>query len=129
MDLDKRIININEYELTDSPGAYLAAIGAVARRTEADGHRGVLAYQFYVNRTEGTAGAMIIYADADAWVAHHELAYRWDEMPVLQSTVSLTRLTLFGPLNRAMEKWISNAGFSYTHYDTFADGFTRHRAG
>jgi hypothetical protein len=128
MDLDRQIINISEYELTDSPDAYVVAIGAVAQRTEADGHRGVVAYQFYVNRTKATAGATIIYEDADAWVAHHELAYQWDEMTVLQGTVSLKRLTLFGPLNEAMEQWISNAGLSYTHHDTFAAGFVRDRA-
>jgi hypothetical protein len=123
--LERRIVNINEYDLTGTADEYLEAIGALAARTEREGHPGVLAYQFYVNRAESTAGATIVYEDAEAWVAHHELAYQWEEMPTLQATVSLKRLTLLGPLNKAMRQWISRAGFSFTHYDTLAAGFVR----
>ena len=125
MNLDRRIVNINEYNLTDTADAYVDAITALARRTEVEGHPGVLAYNFYVSRADNTAGATIIYEDADAWITHHELVYEWEEMPALQATVALKALTLFGPLNEAMTEWISNAGFSYTHYDAFAAGFIR----
>jgi hypothetical protein len=125
MSVQRQIVQVNEYDLKDSPSAYLAAIQAVARRTEAEGHAGVLAYRFYANRTENTAGATIVYDDSDAWVAHHDIAYTWDEMPVLQSTVSLKRLTLLGPLSASLQQWLSKAGISYVHYDTFAAGFVR----
>lgn len=125
MDISRQIINVNEYDLQDSPDAYLEAIRALAHRSEREGHPGVLSYQFYVNRAQDTAGAAIVYEDADAWLAHHHIAYQWDEMSRLQATVVLKRLTLFGPLNEALEEWISNAGLSYTHYDTLAAGFIR----
>ena len=83
MDPARQIIQVNEYELRDSADAYVAAITALAGRTESQGHPGVLSYRFYVNRSENTAGATIVYADADAFVAHHRLAYQWDEMATL----------------------------------------------
>ena len=67
---ERMIINVNEYELVDTAEAYAEAITALAERTEREGHPGVLSYRFYVNEGKGTAGATIVYADADAWVAH-----------------------------------------------------------
>jgi hypothetical protein len=125
MDLDARVIQVADYDLAAPPEAYVDAIKALARRTEQEGHPGVLAYQFYVNRDESTAGATIVYENADAWLAHHHLAYEWEEMPVLQATVALRRITLFGPLTEGLEGWLSDAGISYTHYDSLAAGFSR----
>lgn len=125
MSIDQHVLNVNEYELIDSPDAFVEAIGALARRTESEGHPGVITYQFYVNRADNSAGAVIRYANADAWYEHHHMAYQWKEMPALQATVALKRLTLFGRLNDATEQWLADAGVSYTHYDTMAAGFVR----
>ena len=123
VDTNRQVIQVNDYALNDGADAFVAAISALARRTEAEGHPGVLSYRFYVNRSENTAGATIVYADADAWVGHHRMAYEWDEMPALQATVALTGLTIFGPINDEMRDMA--AGFTYTHYDEFAAGFAR----
>ena len=123
MDNTRQIIQVNEYDLSDSADAYVAAIAALAGRTESQGHPGVLSYRFYVNRSENTAGATIVYADADAFVAHHRLAYQWDEMPALQATVALKRLLVFGPINDEMRDMA--AGLTLTHYDDYAAGFAR----
>ena len=122
-DTNRQFIQENENALNHGADAFVAAISALARRTEAEGHPGVLSYRFYVNRSENTAGATIVYADADAWVGHHRMAYEWDEMPALQATVALTGLTIFGPINDEMRDLA--AGFTYTHYDEFAAGFAR----
>jgi hypothetical protein len=125
MQVSRQVVNVNEYDLKGSPDEFVAAIGALARRTEAEGHPGVGVYQFYANRAEGTAAAVIVYEDSDAWLAHHRIAYQWEEMPALQATVSLTRLTLLGPLSEEVESWISGAGLTFTHYDELAAGFVR----
>jgi quinol monooxygenase YgiN len=125
MALDRQIINVNEYALQAPPEEFVAAIGALAARTEAEGHPGVLSYRFFVNAGEGTAGAVIVYEDAAAWMEHHRLAYQWEEMPQLQATVALERLAMFGPLNDEMREWVDNAGFSFIHYDELAAGFSR----
>ena len=74
---------------------------------------------------KSTAGNVIQYAASDAWLAHHQLAYQWDEMPTLQATVALKRLTLFGPLNDELRAWIDGTGLAYIHYDESAAGFIR----
>lgn len=125
MTLESRVFQITEYELVDTPEAFVAAISALADRTEREGHGGVLGYQFYVDRETLTAGAVIQYADAAAWVAHHQMAYQWDEMPILQATVSLSRLTLFGPLNDELEGWLDGAEFPIARFGGFAAGFVR----
>lgn len=125
MELAGQIVNVNEYELQASAEAFTAAITALAQRAESEGHPGVLRYQFYVNASEGMAGATIVYADAAAWVAHHQMAYQWEEMAALQATVSLQRLTVLGPIDDTIRQWVTNAGFIINHYDTLAAGFVR----
>jgi hypothetical protein len=125
MTLESQVIQVNEYELVDTPDTFVAAISALADRTDREGHPGVLGYRFYVNRAEQTAGAVIRYADAGSWVAHHQIAYQWDEMPALQSTVSLRRLTLLGPLNEEILGMIDGAPFEVVRFDTLASGFNR----
>jgi len=125
MDLDPMIVNVNEYDLEASADDFVAAIDALATRTETEGHPGVLHYRFHVNRAEDTAGAVIVYADADAWVEHHRMAYEWDEMATLQATVSLRRLTLLGRANQTMEEMAAGLPVPVVVYDTLAAGFIR----
>ncbi len=123
--LSAQVVQVTHYNLVQSRDAFIAAIQALAKRTEAEGHPGVLGYKFFANTKTETAGAVITYADANAWFAHHQLAYQWEEMPQLQATVKLQSLTLFGPLNEEVEAWIQKTGLSYTHYDLLAAGFVR----
>ena len=125
MTLAARIVQVNEYDLTDTAEAFVDAISALAERTEREGHTGVLGYQFFVDRIDGKAGAVIQYEDATAWLAHHRIAYEWHEMPALQATVSLTRLTLFGPFNDELREWLDGAGVSFVHLDELAPGAVR----
>ena len=124
-DLSTQVIQVTHYNLVQSRDAFIAAIQALAKRTEAEGHPGVLGYKFFTSTNAETAGAVITYADASAWLAHHQIAYQWEEMPQLQATVKLQSIALFGPLNEEVEAWIQKAGLSYTHYDLLAAGFVR----
>jgi quinol monooxygenase YgiN len=123
--LSTQVVQVTHYNLVQSRDAFIAAIQALAKRTEAEGHPGVLGYKFFANTNTETAGAVITYTDASAWLAHHQIAYQWEEMPQLQATVKLQSLALFGPLNEEVEAWIQKAGLPYTHYDLLAAGFVR----
>ena len=125
MGIEHHVIQVNEYELVGESDAYVDAIGRLADRTEREGHPGVLEYRFFVNAVSGSAGATIIYDNADSWRAHHELAYQWGEMGELQATVRLKRLILFGPLTEDIESWLAGAGISYHHYPAAAAQFIR----
>jgi quinol monooxygenase YgiN len=123
--IENQIVNINEYRLDASADEFVSAIGALAGRTESEGESGVLRYQFYVNRDDGTASAVIVYRDSEAWLEHHRLAYTWHEMAKLQATVKLTRLTFLGPLNDEIEAMASGIDVPIVRSDTLAAGFTR----
>jgi hypothetical protein len=122
---ERNVIQVTEYDLADAPDAYVRAIGRLAARTESEGHQGVLQYRFFVNPDEGTAGSTIVYEDAAAWRAHHEIAYQWEEMGALQATVQLKNLILYGPLTDEITGSLGGASISYTHYPQLAAGFVR----
>jgi quinol monooxygenase YgiN len=123
--IENQIVNINEYRLAARADEFVSAIEALAERTEAEGESGVLRYQFYVNRGDGTASAVIVYRDAEAWLEHHRPAYTWDEMAKLQATVKLSRLTFLGPPNDEIEAMAAGIDVPIVRSDTLAAGFTR----
>ncbi len=125
MSFRDQIVNVNEYRLAASADEFVSAIGALARRTEAEGEPGVLRYQFYVNRDEQAAVAAIVYRSADAWLEHHRVAYTWPEMAALQATVTLERLTFLGPLNDEIEAMAAGIDVPIARCDTLAAGFAR----
>ena len=118
-------MNINEYRLAADADRFVEAITAVAERTETEGEPGVLRYQFYVNRDDHSAVATIVYRDAEAWLAHHRMAYDWPEMAAFQSTVQLQKLTFLGPLNEEIEAMASGVSVPVSYCDTLAAGFAR----
>ncbi len=124
---DLIITNVNEYELAKSAAEFADAITALAHRTEQSGHAGVLSYRFFIDRESSAASAIIVYADGQAWLEHHQMAYEWPEMAQLQSTVKLRRLTFLGPKDEAVVAAITGAGLSIpvTWYGELAAGFDR----
>ena len=66
MPLAKQIVNLNEYDLTGTPEAFTETISALATKTEAEGHKGVLRYAFYVDVASGTAAANTVAERSDA---------------------------------------------------------------
>ena len=125
MSIDRQIVNVNEYQLAASAEQFAEAITALAKRIEAEGEKGVLRFQFYVNSEDDVAVATIVYRDAEAWLEHHRLAYTWPEMASLQSTVQLQKLTFLGPLNEEIEAMASGIDVPIIHRDTLAAGFSR----
>ena len=127
MSVERQIININEYELLTSAEDFTVAIRAVAERTEREGHLGVLSYRFFVDEPNRSAGACITYADADAWLAHHDIAYGWEEMPNFQKNVKLARVLLLGPLHEGMRAWLEKANIPCEVFrvNNHAAGFER----
>lgn len=125
MPIDQEIVNVNEYELAGTAEEFVAAISALAERTETEGDSGVLRYQFYVNADDGTATAVIVYRDAASWLEHHRMAYEWPEMAVLQATVKLQRLTFLGPLDDEIEAMAAGVPVPVVRSDALAAGFSR----
>lgn len=78
----------NQYELRGTSSEFTRAIAALAERTGVEGHQGVERSWWYVDDDAGTAGAVILYADADARLAHHHKAHQGPEMAGLKVSPS-----------------------------------------
>jgi len=124
MTLAERIININEYRLVGTADDYTAAISAIAERVEREGHPGVLGYHFYLNEAGGTAGAAIIYADAQAWLEHHQMLRSWEEMARFGQTIEFQRAVIFGPISDEMREYIG-PNTVFADHGELAAGFVR----
>ena len=124
---EARITNVNEYELEATAEGFTAAITTLVERVKESGHPNVLSYRFFVDAETEAAAAIIVYANGEAWLEHHRMAYQWPEMATLQSTVRLKRLTFLGPKHAAVVSAVQSAGLTVpiSWLDTFAAGFDR----
>lgn len=109
MTADARITVVNRYALQAGVPAFTAAVWALARRVELEGHRGVLSYRFFA--TDGSEGrAVVVYASPEAWVGHHDIAMGWPEMAALRAAADLDEIAIHGPVSEAMRHWLEGAG-------------------
>jgi hypothetical protein len=116
---------VNRYALRD-PDGFLSAVTALAARVRDEGHPGVRSYRFFrPGPNEGRA--VVSYADADAWVGHHDLIMGWPEMAVVRAAADLEEICLFGPISPAMQGWIDRAGLGakLRHMGLPVAGFVR----
>ncbi len=122
-----RITAVNHYTLTAPAPDFQAATLALAARVRDQGHPGILSYRFFVNADQATARAVVDYADADAWIGHHDIAMGWPEMAALRAASQLTEITLLGPVTSAILEWLARSGLTATVITghAFAAGFCR----
>lgn len=103
---------VNSYDLRGSADDFSVAIAALVRRVEAEGHRGILGYRFFLNPQAAVARAVIDYADPAAWIGHHELAMDWPEMKALHRVATLRHVTFLGPLTDEIAAWLAGSGLT-----------------
>ena len=118
---------LNLYELKGSAGAFTRCIAALADRVRDEGAAGVLSYRFFVNEADGTARAVIDYADPQAWIDHHDIAMPWPEMTALHGVARLAEAIFLGPVPDAIRDWLARSQLTAAlrmGYDPAA-GFTR----
>ncbi|WP_034883210.1 hypothetical protein M728_000143 [Ensifer sp. WSM1721] len=127
--IDNRLTILNLYELKRMPKDFEVAVGALAKRVEAEGHPGVLSYRFFVNASDRTARGVIDYKNPDAWIGHHDIAMRWPEMSALHATATLAEVIFLGPLTSEIQAWIESSALTarVLSGNTFAGGFQRLR--
>ncbi len=118
---------LNRYRLVDTPEAFLAAIGRLARRVETEGHPGVLGYRFFASGAEGAARAVVDYSGPDAWIGHHDLAMGWPEMRALHQVARLEEIVFLGLLTPEIRTWIDGSQLTARIVEgyEFAAGFRR----
>jgi hypothetical protein len=107
---DPQITVVNHYRLLSGRDGFVAAVTALARRVEAEGHDGVLDYRFYCGAEDQECRAVVRYRDAEAWVGHHDLAMGWPEMGAFRAVAALESVDLHGPVTASMQIWIDRMG-------------------
>jgi len=122
---DQSITAFGEYELLQSPQAFIEAAGVMAARVEKDGLSTVLSYRFFVNAETRRAGVVIVYGDAETWIRHHQMIAGWPEFQAFRATARMDSYTLFGPVNDTIREMGSKAAFPTTYFPQQAAGFVR----
>ena len=125
MSIENQIIQISSYELTGTAEAFTKAIGSLSNRTQKDGPEDILRYTFYVNPKEGTAGAVIVYRDAEAWLGQHDFATSLVEYQDFYKTIRLVGLRFFGKLSPEIQQWLDERNVQYEYAGPLAAGFER----
>lgn len=100
---------LNHYMLLTDVSQFEHATRALTARVDAEGHKGVLSYLFYVNAGGRSARAVIDYADADAWFGHHDIAMGWPEMKAMHEAASLEEVTFLGAVPPEIEGWLAKS--------------------
>ncbi|MGQ0563794.1 MAG: hypothetical protein ACT4OK_01810 [Gemmobacter sp.] len=118
---------VNRYALRAGAGQFVLAVTALARRVEAEGHPGVLAYRFYAAPDAEEGRAVVLYADPEAWVGHHDIAMGWPEMAALRAVADLVEIAVHGPLSGGMRRWMEISGMmpKVRHVGPVVAGFVR----
>lgn len=118
---------LNFYRLTGTVETFSAAIIALARRVEVEGHPGVLSYRFFLDPDTSTARGIVDYADAEAWIGHHEIAMAWPEMRSLHAAAPLVEATFLGVMTAEISDWLARSGITakVTSGYCATAGFTR----
>jgi hypothetical protein len=103
---DAGLTILNLYELNGTAEAFREAVARLAVRVEAEGHRGIASYRFFVDEDRYTGRAVIDYTDAAAWLGHHDIAMGWPEMTDLHHAATLVEIIFLGNVTPAILAWI-----------------------
>jgi hypothetical protein len=125
MSIENQIIQMTSYQLTDSAEAFTQAITALSKRTLDKGPANILRYSFYVSAGDGTAGAIIVFQDPEAWLGQHEFVTSLDEYRQFYKTVRLAGLRFFGDLSPEIRRWLDKRNLEYEYAGPLAAGFER----
>jgi hypothetical protein len=109
---EAEITVVNHYRLLAGRADFVAAVTALARRVEAEGHAGVQSYRFFAPDGGEDARVVVRYRDAGAWIGHHDLAMGWPEMAAFRSVAALEQVDLHGAVTDPMRDWIDRMGLT-----------------
>ena len=125
MSIENHIVQVTNYQLTAPASDFVEAITTLAERSREEGPGDMIRYSFYTNPDQGTAGAIIIYRNAAAWLAQHQLVASLEEYPKFYRTVRLVGLQLFGEISPEIRQFFDERRLSFTDGGQLAAGFER----
>jgi hypothetical protein len=112
-------------ERTVSPEAFNVAVEALSRRLESEGVRDLLILQFYAQPDSRRIGAVLTFANPEAFMRHVGVVSTWEEFSAFTATVRLVDIRVYGELPSAAATWVSQFGEIGQIFPRHVAGFAR----
>jgi hypothetical protein len=109
-------------ELTVPYEEFSEAVGAAARRLEAEGVRELVALHFYGSQESTEVGTILTFSDRERMIEHIELISKWEEFERFFACVRPLDVRVYGKLSVEAETWIGQ-------FDVLSKKFEHHVAG
>jgi hypothetical protein len=109
-------------ELTVPYEEFAQAVGAAARRLEAEGVRELVTVHFYGNLRSTEVGAILTFSDRERMIEHIEMISKWEEFERFFACVRPLDVRVYGKLSEEAEAWIGR-------FDVLSKKFEHHVAG
>jgi hypothetical protein len=109
-------------ELTVPYEEFSEAVGAAARRLEAEGVRELVALHFYGSQESTEVGTILTFSDRERMIEHIELISKWEEFERFFACVRPLDVRVYGKLSEEAEAWIGQ-------FDVLSKKFEHHVAG
>jgi hypothetical protein len=109
-------------ELTVPYEEFARAVGAAARRLEAEGVRELVTVHFYGNLRSTEVGAILTFSDRERMIEHIEMISKWEEFERFFACVRPLDVRVYGKLSEEAEAWIGR-------FDVLSKKFEHHVAG
>ena len=98
------------------------AVGAAARRLEAEGVRELVALHFYGSQESTEVGAILTFSERERMIEHIEMISNWEEFERFFACVRPVDVRVYGRLSEEAEAWIGQ-------FDVLSKKFEHHVAG
>jgi hypothetical protein len=122
LEADRYVTLVEVLELTVSYEEFAEAVGAAARRLEAEGIRELVALHFYGSRASTEVGAILTFSDRGRMIEHIEMISKWEEFERFFACVRPLDVRVYGELSEEAEAWIGQ-------FDVLSKKFEHHVAG
>ena len=100
-------------DLTNGKNSFAPFVANLAAKMKADGHEGLIAYNVFFDDNDDAAIFVITYENAEAFMAHHDIIAKWEEIPQGMKISQVTGMSFLGPRSAALDNWISSRPFPF----------------
>ena len=122
LEADRYVTLVEVLELTVSYEEFAEAVGAAARRLEAEGVRELVALHFYGSQESTEVGAILTFSERECMIEHIEMISNWEEFERFFACVRPLDVRIYGKLSVEAETWIGQ-------FDVLSKKFEHHVAG
>jgi hypothetical protein len=102
-----------------------AAVGAAARRLEAEGIQELVRFQFYAHPGSSEVGAILTFTDRERMIEHLGMITRWEEFERFFGTVKPIDVRIYGKLSPEAEEWVRQFDVISKTFEDHVAGFVR----